>query len=150
MYQQLENISYQLQKQRRTPFVFFTLYEMLKHTYDVIKESGLLQDYSILAQGITSGSRERFVRNFRRFDKAILFGTSSFWEGIDIPGDDLSSLIMVRLPFSPPDEPITAVRCEQIKERGGNPFYEYSLPEAVIRFKQGFGRLIEPIKIKAF
>jgi ATP-dependent DNA helicase DinG len=122
--------------------ILFTSYEMLKNTYAVIKESGFLQDYSIMAQGITSGSRERLVRNFRRFDKAILFGTSSFWEGIDIPGDDLSSLIMVRLPFTPPDEPVTAVRCQQIKDRGGNSFYEYSLPEAVIRFKQGFGRLI--------
>ena len=122
--------------------VLFTSYEMLKQTYDLIKESGLLQDYSILAHGISSGSRERLIRNFQRFDKAILFGTSSFWEGIDIPGDDLSSLIIVRLPFSPPDEPITAVRCQQIKTLGGNPFYEYSLPEAVIRFKQGFGRLI--------
>lgn len=122
--------------------LLFTSFEMLKKTYDLIKESGFLQEFSMLAHGITSGSRERLIRNFQRFDKAILFGTSSFWEGIDIPGDDLSCLIMVRLPFSPPDEPITAVRCQQIKDQGGNPFYEYSLPEAVIRFKQGFGRLI--------
>ncbi len=122
--------------------ILFTSFEMLRKTYDLIKESEFLQDFSMLAHGITSGSRERLIRNFQRFDKAILFGTSSFWEGIDIPGDDLSCLIMVRLPFSPPDEPITAVRCQQIKNQGGNPFYEYSLPEAVIRFKQGFGRLI--------
>ncbi|WP_428908908.1 ATP-dependent DNA helicase DinG [Niallia sp. Krafla_26] len=122
--------------------ILFTSYEMLKQTHDLIKESGFLQDYSILAHGISSGSRERLIRNFQRFDKAILFGTSSFWEGIDIPGDDLSGLIIVRLPFSPPDDPITAVRSQQIKANGGNSFYEYSLPEAVIRFKQGFGRLI--------
>ena len=59
-----------------------------------------------LAQGITSGSRLRLTKNFQSFEKAILFGTSSFWEGIDIPGEDLSCLVMVRLPFSPPEEPI--------------------------------------------
>ncbi|WP_338470065.1 ATP-dependent DNA helicase DinG [Niallia sp. XMNu-256] len=128
--------------------VLFTSYEMLRKTYDLIKESGFLQDYTLLAHGITNGSRERLVRNFQRFNKAILFGTSSFWEGIDIPGDDLSCLIMVRLPFSPPDEPLTAIRCQQIKDLGGNPFYEYSVPEAVIRFKQGFGRLIRTQKDK--
>ncbi|MCQ6273906.1 ATP-dependent DNA helicase DinG [Bacillus sp. V3B] len=122
--------------------ILFTSYDMLRRTYELIKESGFLQDYSLLAQGITGGSRTRLVRNFQRFEKAILLGTSSFWEGIDIPGEDLSCLVMVRLPFSPPDEPLTEEKCLEIKKSGGNPFYDYSLPEAVIRFKQGFGRLI--------
>ena len=122
--------------------ILFTSYEMLRKTYELIKESGFLHDYTLLAQGITSGSRTRLTRNFLRFEKAILFGTNSFWEGIDIPGEDLSCLIMVRLPFSPPDEPYTEAKCIEIKEKGGNPFYDYSLPEAVLRFKQGFGRLI--------
>lgn len=122
--------------------ILFTSNEMLRKTYELIKESGFLQDYSILAQGITAGSRERLIRNFQRFEKAILLGTNSFWEGIDIPGEDLSCLVMVRLPFSPPDEPLTDAKCKEIKKRGGNSFYDYSLPEAVIRFKQGFGRLI--------
>jgi ATP-dependent DNA helicase DinG len=122
--------------------ILFTSHEMLKKTYELIQESGYLNDYAILAQGITSGSRMRLTRNFQRFEKAILLGTSSFWEGIDIPGEDLSCLLIVRLPFSPPDEPVTEAKCESIKQQGGNPFSDYSLPEAVIRFKQGFGRLI--------
>lgn len=122
--------------------ILFTSHEMLKNTYDLIRDSGLLNDFAIMAQGITSGSRTRLTRNFQRFEKAILFGTSSFWEGVDIPGEDLSCLIIVRLPFSPPDEPLTEAKCNMIKQQGGNPFSEYSLPEAVLRFKQGFGRLI--------
>ncbi|MGJ7920010.1 helicase C-terminal domain-containing protein, partial [Neobacillus sp. LXY-4] len=122
--------------------ILFTAHEMLKKTYDLIRESGFLNDFAIMAQGITSGSRTRLTRNFQRFEKAILLGTSSFWEGVDIPGEDLSCLIIVRLPFSPPDEPITEAKCEIIKRNGGNPFSDYCLPEAVIRFKQGFGRLI--------
>jgi ATP-dependent DNA helicase DinG len=122
--------------------ILFTSYDMLRRTYELIKESGFLREYSLLAQGITGGSRTRLVRNFQRFEKAILLGTSSFWEGIDIPGEDLSCLVIVRLPFSPPDEPLTEGKCLEIKKSGGNPFYDYSLPEAVIRFKQGFGRLI--------
>ncbi|WP_077213773.1 ATP-dependent DNA helicase DinG [Bacillus dakarensis] len=122
--------------------ILFTAYEMLRKTYDLMKESGLLEDYVIIGQGVTSGSRTRLTRNFQRFEKSILLGTNSFWEGIDIPGEDLSCLIIVRLPFSPPNDPLTDAKCELIKQRGGNPFSEYSLPEAIIRFKQGFGRLI--------
>lgn len=122
--------------------ILFTSHEMLRKTYELIKESGFLHDFAIIAQGISSGSRSRLTRNFQRFDKAILLGTNSFWEGIDIPGEDLTCLIIVRLPFSPPDEPLTEAKCEEIKQNGGNPFSDYSLPEAVIRFKQGFGRLI--------
>jgi ATP-dependent DNA helicase DinG len=122
--------------------ILFTSHEMLKKTYELIKESGLLEEFILIAQGITAGSRTRLTRNFKRFDKAILFGTSSFWEGVDIPGEDLSCLIIVRLPFTPSDEPITAAKCSIIKESGGSPFSELSLPEAVLRFKQGFGRLI--------
>lgn len=120
----------------------FTSHDMLRKTYELIKESGLLEDFALIAQGITAGSRSRLTRNFQRFDKAILFGTSSFWEGVDIPGEDLSCLIIVRLPFSPPGEPLNEAKCEHIRQRGGNPFSEHSLPEAVLRFKQGFGRLV--------
>ncbi|MEH7075182.1 ATP-dependent DNA helicase DinG [Neobacillus drentensis] len=122
--------------------LLFTAYDMLKKTYELIKESGFLHDYAMIAQGITSGSRTRLTRNFQRYDKAILLGTSSFWEGVDIPGEDLSCLVIVRLPFSPPDDPLTEAKCKLIEKRGGNPFSEYSLPEAILRFKQGFGRLI--------
>ncbi len=122
--------------------ILFTAYDMLKKTYELIKESGYLNDYVMIAQGITSGSRTRLTRNFQRYDKALLLGTSSFWEGVDIPGEDLSCLVMVRLPFSPPDEPLLEAKCKLITNQGGNAFSEVSLPEAILRFKQGFGRLI--------
>ncbi|MEI5907221.1 ATP-dependent DNA helicase DinG [Bacillus spongiae] len=122
--------------------ILFTSYEMLKMTYDLMKESGLLEDYILMAQGITGGSRQRLTKNFQRFEKAILFGTNSFWEGVDIPGDDLSCLVLVRLPFSSPEEPINKVKSQKLQQLGKNPFYSYSLPEAVIRFKQGVGRLL--------
>ncbi|SDM44806.1 ATP-dependent DNA helicase DinG [Bacillus sp. OK048] len=126
--------------------ILFTAHDMLKKTYELIKESGFLNDFAMIAQGITSGSRSRLTRNFQRYEKAILLGTSSFWEGVDIPGEDLSCLVIVRLPFSPPDEPLTEAKCQVIKQKGGNAFMEYSLPEAILRFKQGFGRLIRTEK----
>lgn len=122
--------------------VLFTSYELLRLVHDYMKACGLLEEFILIAQGITSGSRTRLTKNFQRFDKAILFGTNSFWEGVDIPGEDLSCLVMVRLPFSPPDDPITEAINENYKQKGINAFTAHSLPEAIIRFKQGFGRLI--------
>lgn len=122
--------------------ILFTSFEMLKETYQLIKESDFLSDYAIFAQGISGGSRSRLTRNFQKFDKAILLGASSFWEGVDIPGEDLSCLIIVRLPFAPPDDPVASAKAAKMKRDGGNPFKELAIPEAVIRFKQGFGRLI--------
>jgi ATP-dependent DNA helicase DinG len=122
--------------------VLFTAFDMLRKTHDLMKDSGLLEDFVLMAQGISSGSRTRLTKNFQRFDKAILFGTSSFWEGVDIPGEDLSCLVLVRLPFSPPDEPVAQAKSDFLKNAGKNSFSHYSLPEAVLRFKQGVGRLI--------
>ncbi|GER70734.1 ATP-dependent helicase DinG [Weizmannia acidilactici] len=122
--------------------ILFTSFDLLKKVYQLMKDSGMLEDYMLIAQGISSGSRSRMTKTFQKFDKAILFGLSSFWEGVDIPGDDLSCLVMVRLPFLPPDEPVTEAKCDYLRVQGKNPFSAYSLPEAVLRFKQGFGRLI--------
>ena len=69
-------------------------------------------------------------------------GTDSFWEGIDVPGEALELLLITKLPFDVPSEPLIAARMEEIKKSGGNPFFEYSVPEAIIKFRQGFGRLI--------
>ena len=72
----------------------------------------------------------------------MLFGADSFWQGVDVPGEALSNVIIVRLPFAVPDQPLLAGRLEQIREQGGNPFADYQLPSAILKFKQGFGRLI--------
>nr|WP_239534450.1 ATP-dependent DNA helicase DinG [Priestia taiwanensis] len=122
--------------------VLFTAADMLKKTYQLMKEMESMGEFVLLAQGVNSGSRTRLTKNFQQFKKAILFGTTSFWEGIDVPGEGLSCLVMVRLPFAPPDAPVSAAKMDKIKREGGNPFKEYSLPQAIIRFKQGFGRLI--------
>lgn len=122
--------------------VLFTSQEMLKTTHELLKNSYALEDYNILSQGISSNSKTRLIKHFQNFDKSILLGTASFWDGLDMPGETLQCLMIVRLPFSSPADPVTEARCQRIKEKGGNPFSSYSLPEAIMRFRQGFGRLI--------
>jgi ATP-dependent DNA helicase DinG len=122
--------------------VLFTSYDMLRKSYYLLKESMENDKFVLIAQGISSGSRERLKKNFQTFDQSILLGTSSFWEGVDIPGDDLSCLVIVRLPFQPPNHPVYEAKSIAMKNNGKNAFYDLSLPNAVIRFKQGFGRLI--------
>ncbi|WP_047985289.1 ATP-dependent DNA helicase DinG [Ornithinibacillus californiensis] len=122
--------------------VLFTSYDMLKKSYYLLKETMENEKFVLIAQGISSGSRERLKKNFQTFEQSILLGTSSFWEGVDIPGDDLSCLVIVRLPFQPPNHPVYEAKALDMKKNGGNAFYDLALPNAVIRFKQGFGRLI--------
>jgi ATP-dependent DNA helicase DinG len=122
--------------------ILFTSHEQLRAVYQIVKDSELLPDFTLFGQGISGGSKMRLLKNFQVFEKALLFGTTSFWEGVDIPGEDLSCLMIVRLPFSPPDEPVTAAKCHLLEMKGKNPFWTYSLPEAILRFRQGFGRLI--------
>lgn len=122
--------------------VLFTSYDMLRKAFYELKDFITNEEFILIGQGITSGSRAKLTKNFKQFDQAILFGTSSFWEGVDIPGEDLSCLVIVRLPFSPPDNPVFQAKSEKLKEIGKSPFMDLSLPQAIIRFKQGFGRLI--------
>lgn len=123
-------------------FVLFTSQDMLRKTYELILESELLNDYALIAQGVSSGSRMKLLKSFRQFNKSILFGTNSFWEGVDVPGEALSAIIIVRLPFSSPDEVVFKARAARLAASGSNPFTDLSLPEAILRFRQGFGRLI--------
>ncbi|MBM7692616.1 ATP-dependent DNA helicase DinG [Peribacillus deserti] len=122
--------------------VLFTSRELLRMTYDYLRVEAELGDYTLLAQGITGGSKWKLLKNFQGFNKGILLGNASFWDGVDVQGDKLSCLVIVRLPFSPPEEPVNAARSRQLIQEGKNPFSQYALPEAVLRFKQGFGRLI--------
>ncbi|WP_416149744.1 ATP-dependent DNA helicase DinG [Salipaludibacillus sp. HK11] len=121
--------------------VLFTSYDMLRRTYNILKT--MFDDsFMLIAQGVQTKSRSKLTKNFQQFDQAILLGTSSFWEGVDIPGSDLSAIVMARLPFSPPNDPVFKARSEQLKQEGESPFMKLALPQAVLRFKQGFGRLI--------
>lgn len=97
--------------------------------------------FEVFAQSI-SGTAEQILRDFKRCKLAVIFGTDSFWEGIDLPGNQLELLMITRLPFATPTEPVEAARMEQLEEKGVNSFMGYSLPNAVLKFKQGFGRLI--------
>ncbi len=97
--------------------------------------------YQILAQG-SGGTASDLLQRFRRSPRAVLLGTASFWEGVDLPGEDLEVLVLTRLPFGVPTEPRLQARSERLEAEGGNPFLELYLPDAVLRFKQGFGRLI--------
>ena len=94
-----------------------------------------------MAQG-EDGPRSLLLQKFRASERGALFGAASFWQGVDVRGAALRNVIITRLPFEPPDRPIVEARCEMIEARGGNAFMEDSVPRAVIRFKQGFGRLI--------
>ena len=108
----------------------------------VAEESNLLNDYVLFAQGVSSGSRMKLLKSFQKYNKSILFGTNSFWEGVDVPRDGLAAVIVVRLPFSSPEEPIFKAKSKAMAEAGLNSFQQLALPEAILRLKQGFGRLI--------
>ncbi|KEO84305.1 ATP-dependent DNA helicase DinG [Tumebacillus flagellatus] len=122
--------------------VLFTSHRMLRETYHKVKPMLAEHGITVLAHGVDSSSRHRLVQEFQRHPKAVLFGANSFWEGVDIPGEDLSLLVIARLPFWPPNQPVVEARTEKMEREGRNSFMEYSVPQAIIRFKQGFGRLI--------
>lgn len=122
---------------RGRALVLFTSYAQLRQTANAIR--GPLAKAGIdLYDQTTGSSRSALLDNFKSADAGVLLGTKSFWEGVDIPGDALSTLVITRLPFDVPDDPIVAARSETFEK----PFEQYSLPEAVLKFRQGFGRLI--------
>ncbi|CAM4314103.1 ATP-dependent DNA helicase DinG [Paenibacillus typhae] len=122
--------------------VLFTSYKMLRQVYDPLKEALATEDIAVLGQGVEGGSRSKLIRRFQDSSAAVLLGTSSFWEGVDIPGDALTCLAIVRLPFQPPNHPLAEAKAELLQAQKKNPFMKLSVPQAVIRFKQGFGRLV--------
>ena len=122
---------------RGRAFVLFTSYAMLR---DVQAIAELALDYPILVQG--TSPRTQLLRQFRETPHAVLFATSSFWQGVDVIGEALSCVIVDKLPFASPGDPITSARIDAIRARGGAPFDEYQVPLAILTLQQGLGRLI--------
>lgn len=129
-----------LLKTQGKAFILFTSYTMLNQVYYSIKNELLENNFEIFLHG--EKPRSQLITEFKKATNPILFGTTSFWEGVDVQGDNLSNVIIVKLPFLVPTDPIVSAISKKIEEEGGNSFFDYQLPEALIKFKQGIGRLI--------
>src|SRR5580693_9436052 len=126
-----------LNASRGRAFVLFTSYMQMRQIHDRVS---FMVEFPVLTQG--TGPRTALLDEFRRTPNCVLFATSSFWQGVDVPGEQLSCVIIDKLPFAVPSDPVVEARIQRIREDGGNPFYDYQIPQAAIALKQGFGRLI--------
>ena len=120
--------------------VLFTSYESLKCAFSTVKTMLKGFEGRIMKQG--DDDNAKLLDAFKNESESVLFATDSFWQGVDIPGESLSQVIIVKLPFTVPNDPVFVARSEAITKKGGNSFMELSVPEAVIKFRQGIGRLI--------
>jgi len=121
-------------------FVLFTSYALLRRTHEALRRDASLRRLDLLRQ--EPGAASSILERFRMTRRGILLGTMTFWQGVDVPGDALRLVIITRLPFDVPGHPVAEARAEAIRARGGDPFLEDALPEAILTFRQGFGRLI--------
>lgn len=129
-----------LYKTQGKAFILFTSYSMLNQIYYHIRNKLLEEDFEIFLHG--DKPRTQLINEFKNAKNPVLFGTTSFWEGVDVQGENLSNVIIVKLPFLVPTDPIVSAISRKIEEEGGNAFIDFQLPEALIKFKQGIGRLI--------
>jgi ATP-dependent DNA helicase DinG len=134
----VEEIRAILQATQGRAFVLFTSYRQMESAFQLL--SGTLP-FPCMVQGRGAG-KGRLLEEFRMTPNAVLFATSSFWQGVDVKGEALSAVIIDKLPFQVPSDPLVAARSAHIENDGGNAFSQYQVPNAVLRLKQGFGRLI--------
>ena len=135
-----ENILKAVRASQGGAFILFTSYRALEHCYDQIGDELIKEGMLPLKQG--DESRNTLLKIFKGNTNAVLFGTDTFWEGIDVPGFHLRLVIITKLPFPVPSEPIFQAKCKEIEGQGKSSFMEYSVPKAIVKFKQGFGRLV--------
>ncbi|NOX96738.1 MAG: DEAD/DEAH box helicase family protein [Nitrospirae bacterium] len=137
----IEKIKHYLKLTEGRAFVLFTSYKLMNEVHQALQPFLKEQGINSFRQG-AGIPRNIMLERFREDVNSVLFGTDSFWTGVDVQGEALSNVIITKLPFDVPDHPLNEARIENIRKKGGDPFLEYSLPEAIIKLKQGFGRLI--------
>ena len=121
--------------------VLFTSHKQMRYVFELIHETLRQVGLELYADGI-NGRRNTLIGELKNNPKAIVFGAGTYWEGIDLPGQSLTSLVIVKLPFLPPNMPLVEAKTEELVKNGKNGFFHFSLPQAVLKFRQGYGRLI--------